>query len=574
MLNLIKKFLLSICFLFSLNQFYAQPLYVRDWGAVNLTARVLEVKLSTEELFIDYGYYGEIKKYNIKNATTSFFYSFPHPSNPSPSYAVRIENMKFDSKENLIVYGRTHNKNLGTPGTYSQVPLPGTAYTGHSFIAKIGRTGQLLWFTYFHDLAQNTAGLTLDKNDNIYVLTRRDKNDVLPTNSFQSTGDQSSIIKYQDVISKLDNTGNHLWSTFYFKDDSKIRNMIAGDNGLYVYGDHFGGVGSSNFFGTKGSFQEYSSGLSSNGDISTVFLTKFNFNGTRIWSTYFGDQISKCPLNNIANPYGLAVIGDDAYILTNLNNIYTPATNMSTSNAYLKQQTSVSKNVALTKFNSSGGRVFTSYLHSGQSLFKTSTNDLLIGGKIDEIYIGSKNNIVTQNAYQGQHGGKFDMHCFIISNNGASLKYGTYYGGDGNDEGICVPTKNGFYVLGNSLNNSKATTLFDSNGGLFYGSNAIGYRGFFMGYFTTKPLQNENHEALKARVYPNPATTLLNVETEDMLTKETVLTIYDLSGKRILQQNAHADNHNQINVSSLNSGVYLLQIESNTSYETIKFIKK
>src|SRR5690606_16331768 len=192
-----KKITLIIFLFLSINQVFSQPLYNREWGKVNLSpGRVFEVKTSTEELFVDGGFFGEIYIYNTLNSTKKLFYKFPHPVPVPPSplhipYVVRIENIKFDSSENLIVYGRTHNPDLATAGTYSQTPIT-TVFTGYSFIAKISRSGQLLWFTYFHDLAQNTSSLAIDKNNNIYVLSRRDKNDVLSANSFQSTGDLSS----------------------------------------------------------------------------------------------------------------------------------------------------------------------------------------------------------------------------------------------------------------------------------------------------------------------------------------------------------------------------------------------
>jgi len=566
-----KKITIIIFLFLSLTPVLGQSLYNREWGAVKLiVGRVFEVKPSTEELFMENGY-GGFSIYNNLNSTVSPFFGFPNTSPPSVKDAVRVENMKLDSGENLIVYGRTHNPDLATAGTYSQTPIT-TVFTGYSFIAKISRSGQLLWFTYFHDLAQNASSLTIDKNNNIYVLSRRDKNDVLSANSFQSTGDLSSIINYQEVISKLDTNGKHLWSTFYFKDDSKIRNIIAGDNGLYVYGDHMGGNGTSNYFGTAGSYQEYSSGISSNGNSSTAFVTKFNFNGSRIWSSYFGEQISKCPINNSDFPYGMKIIGDNAYILTELTNKSVPATNVATSNAYLTTPTSNFKNTTLTKFTGNGQLSFTTYLHNGNAIQKTSGNDLFITGEIPNTNT-NLNSLTTQNAYQKQHGGKSDVYTYIISNNGSALKYGSFYGYDGTDLGIAVTTTNGYYVFGKSLGNSSATTLFDTTGGKFNGSNNIGYGGTFISYFTTKPLSDDAFKKLNVSIYPNPTTDILNIQTEENLPENTTAIVYDVTGKRVLNEPLQNSNLNNINVSNLNSGVYILQINGNRIDQTFKFIK-
>jgi len=591
-----KKITLIICLFLSINQAFSQSLYNREWGKISSiesgAIRIFDVNKNTNELYLSYeingiipfptapltyNVFGEIYVHNTLNTTTKLFYKFPHPTPLPPyplwqEYVVRVENIKFDNSENLIVYGRTHNANLATLGTYSQVPIS-TSFTGYSFIAKINRSGQLLWFTYFHDLAQNTSSLAIDKNNNIYILNKRDKNDVLSSNSFQSTGDLSSIIDYQEVISKLDTNGKHVWSTFYFKDDSKIRNIIAGDNGLYIYGDHLSGNGSSNYFGTTGSYQEYSSGVTSNGNSSTTFITKFNFNGSRIWSSYFGEQISKCPINNSDFPYGMTVIGDDAYILTDLTNINTPAKNVATNNAYLTTPISTFKNTTLTKFAGDGKRSFTTYLYSGNTIQKTNNNYVFITGEIANSS-SNINSLTTQNAYQKQHGGKSDVYTYILSNNGSTLKYGSFYGYDGIDSGIAITTSNGYYIFGNSVGNSSATTPFDTTGGVLYGSINNGYSGLFMSYFTTEPLSNKDFDKINVTIYPNPTTDILNIQTKEILPENTQCTVYNAAGKKVLNVKVQETQLNQINVSSLNAGVYILQIEGENINQSIKFIKK
>lgn len=566
-----KKITLLLLTFLGINQSFGQSLYNREWGKVNLSAgRVFEVKNSTEELFIERG--NGFSIHNNLNSTVSPFFVFPSSVPPSVKDIVRAENIKFDSSENLIVYGRTHNPDLGTNGVYSKNPLNTTVFTGYSFIAKISSSGQLLWFTYFHDLAQNASSLAIDKNNNIYVLSKRDKNDVLSSNSFQNTGDHSSIINYQEVISKLDTNGKHVWSTFYFKDDSNIRNIIAGDNGLYIYGNHLGGNGSSNYFGTKGSYQEYSSGLTSNGNSSTAFITKFNFNGSRIWSSYFGEQISKCPINNSDFPYGMTVNGDDAYILTDLTNISTPAKNVATNNAYLTTPISTFKNTTLTKFAGDGKRSFTTYLHSGNTIQKTSNNDLFITGIIESTN-SNLNSLTTQNAYQKQHGGKSDVYTYILSGSNSALKYGSFYGYGGVDSGIAITTRNGYYIFGGSTENPTNTTPFDNTGGKFTRSNTAGFFGSFMGYFTTKPLSKKEFDNLSVSIYPNPTTDILNIQTQEILPENTTAIVYEITGKRVLNIPLQNSNLNNINVSNLNSGIYILQIDGSNLNHSFKFIK-
>ncbi len=66
-------------------------------------------------------------------------------------------------------------------------------------------------------------------------------------------------------------------------------------------------------------------------------------------------------------------------------------------------------------------------------------------------------------------------------------------------------------------------------------------------------------------VYPNPTTTIINVEGKDISSIE----LLNISGQKIL-----GTDKNSIDVSDLNSGVYLLRIISGDSVNTVKFIKQ
>lgn len=72
-------------------------------------------------------------------------------------------------------------------------------------------------------------------------------------------------------------------------------------------------------------------------------------------------------------------------------------------------------------------------------------------------------------------------------------------------------------------------------------------------------------------IYPNPSTEYVEIEGLDQLSRSKI-TIYNTSGKSVFQdENLQS---NRINVSSLNSGIYLMSIQSDNFIQTIKFIKK
>ena len=214
---------------------------LKQWDSVYHVdmAIIGEVYLKNNTFFKNYGY-SQIQKYNTNNVVSLPFYTMPITKGGSI-----IQNFKITSKGDMIICGRTLGSGLATPSAYSALPIP-SFFTGSGFVAKIDTSGKLIWFTYFHPIVQNASSLTIDKNDNIYLLTNRENKEVLPSSPFQNIGDLTSSKVYSNAISKLDTNGKHIWSTFYGEGDSKISSIVAGNNGLYIYGDHLASTASSN----------------------------------------------------------------------------------------------------------------------------------------------------------------------------------------------------------------------------------------------------------------------------------------------------------------------------------------
>lgn len=77
-------------------------------------------------------------------------------------------------------------------------------------------------------------------------------------------------------------------------------------------------------------------------------------------------------------------------------------------------------------------------------------------------------------------------------------------------------------------------------------------------------------------VYPNPATDKLNVSIALQSNADVALVLYDMSGRMVQQQNIKAQAGNtthQLDISALDSGMYLLQTKLNGQVRTIKVAK-
>lgn len=74
----------------------------------------------------------------------------------------------------------------------------------------------------------------------------------------------------------------------------------------------------------------------------------------------------------------------------------------------------------------------------------------------------------------------------------------------------------------------------------------------------------------KTLLYPNPTKNILFVETEEEINR---LELYDFSGRKIKSQPAKG-HQSEINLENLSAGAYLLKIETQSSTQVLKVIKK
>ena len=71
-------------------------------------------------------------------------------------------------------------------------------------------------------------------------------------------------------------------------------------------------------------------------------------------------------------------------------------------------------------------------------------------------------------------------------------------------------------------------------------------------------------------LYPNPTKGIINLNTNYGF-NEAIYSIFDIGGRRVLNSKF---NSNQIDVSELSAGTYILRIMNNNQIKTQKFIKQ
>jgi hypothetical protein len=85
----------------------------------------------------------------------------------------------------------------------------------------------------------------------------------------------------------------------------------------------------------------------------------------------------------------------------------------------------------------------------------------------------------------------------------------------------------------------------------------------------SNPLAVTDFEINGINIYPNPTTDYINFSLKGL--ENTPVSIIDLNGKLIVNTKISTDN--SINVTSLNSGVYFVQLEVEKQTVSYKFVK-
>ncbi len=80
-----------------------------------------------------------------------------------------------------------------------------------------------------------------------------------------------------------------------------------------------------------------------------------------------------------------------------------------------------------------------------------------------------------------------------------------------------------------------------------------------------------------ARVYPNPATDMLNIEVNASQSSDVVMSVFNIMGQKVAETNATMNtgiNTTSINTNELSSGVYFVTVKANGFEKTMKFVVK
>lgn len=369
-----------------------------------------------------------------------------------------FDHTALDAGNNLYVCGYSQSASaIATTGAH-QTTLSGTV---DAFLVKFNSNGVRQWATYYGG-SDNDFGSSVetDVTGAVYLggSTRS-------TNAIATTGaHQTTIGGLEDgFIIKFNADGVRQWGTYYGGTQSEeLFNITSSGSDLYFSGT----TNSNSAISTPGAHQVAFGG----GNQSDGFIVKFNSNGVRQWSTYYGasgyDAVYNIRIDAAQNIYAS---GESA-----------SATAISTAGSHQSNYGGGETDGLLAKFNSNGVRQWATYYGGGGEDALVKANSDASGN----IYItgatSSNTNIATPGAYQTALGGGIEFDGLIVKFNSSGVReWGTYYGGVSFDAifNSALSSDGSLYIAGTTEGSAGLSTA---------GSYQVNYGGGFADGFIAK----------------------------------------------------------------------------------------
>jgi hypothetical protein len=502
------------------------------------------------------------------------------------------------------------------PGTFNLISNGGSDI----FISKLDASGNFVWAKSMGGSLDDVANsIALDTLDNIYI-----------TGYFQGTADFNpgagvfnlTAVGDSDIfVSKLDASGNLIWAKNMGGPLGEVANSIAVD--------HFGSVYTTGYFSGTVDFDPNAGtfNLSSTGS-NDIFISKLDSLGNFVWAKSIGgtlnEQGSSIALDNADNVYTTGYFNgtvdfDPGAGIVNL-------TSGVNENMFISKLDALGNFVWAKNIGGTGSldfvsgnaikidasdNVYTTGVFNGKIDFDpstgifdlitdtTSVNQSLFVSKLDAF-----GNFVWAKSMYSPGGGAFG-NSIALDISGNAYASGTFYGTVDFDPGVDTFNLT-FGAWG--IDNSAFISKLDASGNFVWAVNIVGYSygqsvavdaldnvyttGAFIGttdfdpgmgtynlstpayvanIFVHKMIQtptgiNEYTNNNNIRIYPNPATNQLTIET----TKATNVSIINLLGQELL--NTKIERSETIDVSFLADGIYFVKDLNNGG--SIKFIKQ
>ena len=301
------------------------------------------------------------------------------------------------------------------------------------------------------------------------------------------------------------------------------------------------------------------------GSFSSIYMSKLDFNGNRVSSNYLA-----IPNNFFMWKSSLDVLNKDLYLTGYTDNNY-----LGTPNAHNVESFDANTSFLLS-LNSYGAVNWATYLsESGPTQNAGGGMEFsTVAIRSDKIFIASHtkktDSVSTPDAYQTQNMGNTDAYVMIFSPAG-ELQWGSFYGGDGDETSLypfAVPFDGGFYLLGSTNSPTNISTP-----GAYQEEFSGNMRDVFIVKFVEENLGVADQDTADASflIYPNPAKDVVQVKTIDMQSDKVQIRLFSINGK-LIKSKIISSSSTEIDVRGLASGSYVIVVENGNKISSQKLL--
>lgn len=316
-----------------------------------------------------------------------------------------------DAAGNVYLVGFTESTGgIATAGTYQ------TAVSGSTdaFIAKFNSAGVRQWGSYFGGAdTEEGYSVAVDNAGGVYLAGITQGSTTLASAGAHQAA--FAGISDQFLVKFNANTGARLWSTYYGGEDQDIEAAVACDptGNVYLAGQTMSTTG----IASAGAFQTVYTG---NPD---AYLVRFNAAGVRQWGTYFGGLETE----------EMPSVACDASGTIFLSGTTDSDDGIAYNSAYQSFRAG-NKDGFLASFDGTGNVVWSTYVGGSDTEDLTDVAVDPTGKVVVAGFTQSPDGIATIGSYKENIDAVSDDAFVMKFYSDGVLSWGTYYGGDDNEE--------------------------------------------------------------------------------------------------------------------------------------------
>lgn len=452
-----------------------------------------------------------------------------------------------DNNGSIYISGNTNSSTgIATTGAHQTAIASSGGLEQDAYLAKFSNEGSLVWATYYGgNKNEGEAYVATDISGNVFLSGYTQSSTGIATAGAHQTSIGSPDV-YDAYLAKFNGSGVRQWGTYFGGASSERAYKVSTDKmgNVYITGQ----TNSPSAIATSGTHQNTYAG--SVGSTSTDgYVAKFNNNGIRQWSTYYGGSAS-----DIA--YAAAV--DDSL------NVYLVGATFSTDKiaspaAYQTSWAGGVYDAFIAKLDKNGVRIWGTYYgfigeDFAYDVKVRGMKDVFISG-----YTSSNFNIASDSAFQKTLGGDYDAMLLHFNDSGKRV-YATYYGGAKSEYGVSIHVNEAaLYMCGLSGSVSGIATSTAHQGALSGADDGFVLKFIFP--LPKDPVSIREPVQTDCRVYPNPVHQFLHLESEVSLAS---ISIHNALGQKVYASEGIGVKEITIDLQHLSSGFYFISV--NGSY--------